>query len=158
MEKWQQWDVDPIPESRYNIKRVKGELPEMESTKQLVNLISEVYRPKMKVLDVGCNVGHYLSGIRKKFFDLDYTGVDAYDFYIKTAQAHCFLRSWLLPGSIFMLIFMFFLCFLQAGSLPKSLFLSVGTFMDLPKLIQNTFETFHENMFFEVSEVILTSF
>lgn len=86
MEKWQQWDVDPIPESRYNIKRVKGELPEMESTKQLVNLISEVYRPKMKVLDVGCNVGHYLSGIRKKFFDLDYTGVDAYDYYIKTAQ------------------------------------------------------------------------
>ena len=51
-----------------------------------------------------------------------------------------------------------FLCFLQAGSLPKSLFLSVGTFVDLPKLIPNTFGIFHENMFFEVSGVILTSF
>ena len=37
-DKWQQWDVNPIPEGRYNIKRVKGELPEMESTKQLVKL------------------------------------------------------------------------------------------------------------------------
>ena len=51
-----------------------------------------------------------------------------------------------------------FLCFLEAGSLPKSLFLSVGTFVDLPKLIWNTFGIFHENMFFEVSGVILTSF
>ncbi len=51
-----------------------------------------------------------------------------------------------------------FLCFLQAGSLPKSLFLSVGTFVDLPKLIQNIFGNFHENMFFEVSGVILLSF
>jgi ubiquinone/menaquinone biosynthesis C-methylase UbiE len=85
-EKWQQWDVDPIPESRYNIKRVKGELSEMESTKQLVKLISEIYQPDMKVLDVGCNVGHYLSGIRRKFPTLDYTGVDAYDYYITAAQ------------------------------------------------------------------------
>ena len=47
-----------------------------------------------------------------------------------------------------------FLCFLQVGSLLKSLFLSVGTFVDFPKLIQNTFGTFHKDMFFEVSEVI----
>ena len=53
---------------------------------------------------------------------------------------------------------LWFLSFLQAGSLPKSLFLSVGTFVDLPKLIQNTFGIFHENMFFEVSGVILASF
>ena len=51
-----------------------------------------------------------------------------------------------------------FLCFLQAGSLPKSLFLSVDTFVDLPKLIPNIFGIFHENMFFEVSGVIWTSF
>lgn len=84
--KWEQWDVDPIPESRYNIERVKGKLPEMESTKQLVNLISEIYEPGMKVLDVGCNVGHYLMGIRRKFPNLDYTGVDAYDYYIESAR------------------------------------------------------------------------
>lgn len=88
MEKWQQWNVDPIPESRYNIKRINGELPEMESTKRLVSLISEIYTPNMKVLDVGCNVGHYLSGIRKKFPNLDYTGVDAYEYYIDTASKH----------------------------------------------------------------------
>ena len=58
-----------------------------------------------------------------------------------------------------MLILMFaFLSFLQGESLPKLLFLSVGTFVDLPKLIPNTFGIFHENMFFEVSGVILASF
>ena len=59
-EKWQQWDVDPIPESRYNIKRVKGELSEMESTKQLVKLISEIYKPDMKVLDVCLLCIHFI--------------------------------------------------------------------------------------------------
>ena len=58
----------------------------MESTKQLVKLVSEVYKPGMGVLDVGCNVGHYLTGLRKKFQNLDYTGVDAYAYYIKQAK------------------------------------------------------------------------
>jgi len=84
--KWQQWDVDPESESRYNIKRVHGELSDMESTKQLITLISEVYEPGMRVLDVGCNVGHYLTGLRRKFPNLDYTGVDAYEYYIEIAK------------------------------------------------------------------------
>ena len=50
-----------------------------ESTKQLVQLVSQIYKPGMSVLDVGCNVGHYLLGLRKKFPTLDYTGVDAYE-------------------------------------------------------------------------------
>lgn len=83
---WQQWGKDPDSESRYNIKRVRGKLSEMESTKQLVKLISTIYQPGMRVLDVGCNVGHYLTGIRKKFPNLDYTGVDAYDSYIELAS------------------------------------------------------------------------
>ena len=83
---WQQWGKEPELESRYNVERVRGNLPEMESTKQLVKLISEVYKPDMRVLDVGCNVGHYLIGLRKKFSDLDYTGVDAYEYYINIAK------------------------------------------------------------------------
>jgi ubiquinone/menaquinone biosynthesis C-methylase UbiE len=85
-EKWQQWGKNPETESRYNIKRVKGNLPEMESTKQLVKLISKDYDSEMKILDVGCNVGHYLTGLRKKFPELDYTGVDAYEYYINAAK------------------------------------------------------------------------
>ena len=83
---WQQWGKDPEPESRHNIKRVKGNLSDMESTKQLVSLISTVYEPDMRILDVGCNVGHYLTGLRKKFPNLKYTGADAYDYYISQAQ------------------------------------------------------------------------
>ena len=56
---WKQWEQDPDSESRYNIQRVKGDLPEMESTKQLVDLISNVYTDGMNILDVGCNVGLY---------------------------------------------------------------------------------------------------
>jgi SAM-dependent methyltransferase len=61
-------------------------LPEMESTKQLVRLVSEVYKPGMRVLDVGCNTGHYLRGLRRISEKLDYTGVDAYPFYIDQAK------------------------------------------------------------------------
>jgi SAM-dependent methyltransferase len=83
---WKQWEQDPDSESKYNIQRVNGDLPEMESTKQLVDLISDVYEDGMNILDVGCNVGHYLSGIRKKFPKLDYVGVDAYSNYIEKAK------------------------------------------------------------------------
>lgn len=83
---WQQWGINPEPESRHNIKRVEGSLSDMESTKQLVSLISDVYQPHMTVLDVGCNVGHYLSGLRRKFPNLNYTGVDAYQYYIDQAK------------------------------------------------------------------------
>ena len=66
MKEWQLWENNPQLESRYNLERIKGNLSEMESTKQLVELISDVYESGMNVLDVGCNVGHYLVGIRKK--------------------------------------------------------------------------------------------
>ena len=83
---WQQWGFKPELESKHNEERLKGKLADMESTKQLVDLISEVYESGMKVLDVGCNIGHYLKGIRKKFPLLEYTGVDAYDYYITKAK------------------------------------------------------------------------
>jgi 2-polyprenyl-3-methyl-5-hydroxy-6-metoxy-1,4-benzoquinol methylase len=83
---WQQWGKMPDKAEPYNIERVKGNLPEMESTKQLVNLVSDVFESGMNILDVGCNVGHYLVGLRRKFPNVDYTGVDAYEQYISQAK------------------------------------------------------------------------
>jgi SAM-dependent methyltransferase len=83
---WEQWEKRPDQAERTLIDRAIGNLPEMESTKQLVKLVSEVYRDGDRVLDVGCNVGHYLKGLRKKFPKLDYTGVDAYSHYIDQAK------------------------------------------------------------------------
>jgi len=83
---WELWAKRPEDEMKCNVERIHGNLPDMESNKQLVRLISEIYNPGMTVLDVGCNVGHYLLGIRKKFPELNYTGVDAYKIYIQTAK------------------------------------------------------------------------
>lgn len=85
-ENWQLWKTKPDLESKYNIERLRGNLSEMESNKQLTNIISQYFEKNMRVLDVGCNVGHYLLGLRKKFPLLDYTGVDAYETYINEAK------------------------------------------------------------------------
>ena len=85
-EPWQQWGLRPEEAEGHHHQRLMGNLPEMESTKQLVKLISEVYKPEMKLLDVGCNVGHYLLGLRKKFPIAIYKGVDAYKQYIEKAK------------------------------------------------------------------------
>lgn len=82
---WRQWQRRPEVEETL-VLRARGERPEMESTKQLVELVREVYRPGMRVLDVGCNTGHYLRGLRRLSPDLDYTGVDAYEAYINPAR------------------------------------------------------------------------
>jgi len=86
MEDWQLWAKRPEDEMKCNLERISGSLPDMESTKQLVKLVSQTYERGMRVLDVGCNVGHYLLGIRNKFPDLDYTGIDAYSIYIEKAK------------------------------------------------------------------------
>ena len=67
-------------------KRAKGKIPEMESTKQFVNLISKEYELGLKILDVGCNVGHYFSALKKLDSKIDYTGVDFMESYIKKAK------------------------------------------------------------------------
>jgi hypothetical protein len=84
-EPWRNWEKRPdIDGSLAN--RARGVLPEMESTKQLVELVSEVYRPEQRVLDVGCNAGHYLRGLRRLDPQLEYVGVDAYVHYIDQAR------------------------------------------------------------------------
>ena len=93
-EDWQQWGKHPKSESRYNQERIEGNLPAMECTKQLVKIISKFYSENSKILDVGCNVGHYLKAIRKRYPNLDYTGIDAYETYIKQAKKNFILDSY----------------------------------------------------------------
>lgn len=84
---WRIWNNDDKVEMR-TYKRATGELPEMESTKQLVELVSQVYKPRMSVLDVGCAAGHYYNGLTRLDPNLAYTGVDATLKYIEFARKH----------------------------------------------------------------------
>jgi ubiquinone/menaquinone biosynthesis C-methylase UbiE len=84
-ENWKIWAKDASVEQR-TYKRVTGELQEMESTKQLVELISDIYQPGMKLLDVGCAAGHYYNGLKRIDMNLEYWGVDATVPYIEFAK------------------------------------------------------------------------
>ena len=86
-ETWKIWDKDDSVEQR-TYKRVTGELPEMECTKQLVSLVSEVYLPSMSILDVGCAAGHYYNGLKKIDAEIKYHGFDATKAYIDFATKH----------------------------------------------------------------------
>ena len=86
-EAWRIWNKDDKVELR-TYKRVTGELPEMESTKQLVELVGQVYAQGMRVLDVGCAAGHYYKGLVRLDPSLIYTGVDATKKYIDYARQH----------------------------------------------------------------------
>ena len=82
---WRIWESDPSVEKTL-FKRATGELPEMESTKQLVELVREIYKPEMKILDVGCGPGHYYRGLRQIDPSINYTGLDATKMYIEFAK------------------------------------------------------------------------
>lgn len=84
---WKIWDKNDSVEQR-TYKRVTGELPEMESTKQLVELVADIYKPGMKVLDVGCAAGHYYNGLSRIDSEISYHGVDATSAYIEFARKH----------------------------------------------------------------------
>jgi len=89
---WRIWNRDDKVKSRTShvesrtYQRVTGELPEMESTKQLVDLISQVYVSGMKILDVGCAAGHYYNGLKRIDKEIKYMGVDATVPYIDFAK------------------------------------------------------------------------
>ena len=84
---WRIWNRDHSVEQR-TYKRATGELPEMECTKQLVELISDIYSPGMTVLDVGCAAGHYYNGLRRIDSAIQYRGIDATSAYIEFARRH----------------------------------------------------------------------
>jgi len=80
-------------------ERATGNLDEMESSRALCNILSEFYKPHMKILDVGCGAGHYLRSLRFRLDEnINYTGIDATEYYIKLAQKAydenvCFLQG-----------------------------------------------------------------
>jgi len=86
--KYQEWQIwGKKPEQLATLAdRAEGKLPEMESTKQLVKIISDIYQPNMQLLDVGCNTGHYLLGLHRLDSNINYTGSDAYESYINKAK------------------------------------------------------------------------
>jgi SAM-dependent methyltransferase len=84
---WKIWDKDDSVEQR-TYKRVTGELPEMECTKQLVELVTDIYAPGMSVLDVGCATGHYYNGLKRIDNKIRYFGADATTLYIDFARKH----------------------------------------------------------------------
>lgn len=67
-------------------RRALGLEPEMEQIKQLVKLIKKVYEPGMKVLDVGCGVGHFYPPLRKIDKNIIYHGIDVSEHYVKLAR------------------------------------------------------------------------
>lgn len=68
-------------------KRALGLEPEMEQIKRLVKLVKKVYEPGMKVLDVGCGVGHFYPPLKKIDKNITYHGVDIPEHYVKLAEA-----------------------------------------------------------------------
>jgi ubiquinone/menaquinone biosynthesis C-methylase UbiE len=82
---WRIWESDPDVESTL-FKRATGELPEMESTKQLVEMVEQVYEPGMRILDVGCGPGHYYKGLQRINESISYIGMDATHLYIDFAK------------------------------------------------------------------------
>lgn len=59
----------------------------MEAAKSVCQLLSELYQPGMKILDVGCGAGHYLRSFRQRIDpEIDYVGVDLTEHYIELAR------------------------------------------------------------------------
>ena len=87
-------------------KRAIGDLNEMESSKALCRILSSFYEKRMKVLDVGCGAGHYLRSIRLRIDeDIDYTGVDATEYYVNLARTAFADAARFLRGDIYNLPF-----------------------------------------------------
>tara|TARA_Y100000741_G_C18257691_1_gene559581 strand:+ start:2796 stop:3545 length:750 start_codon:yes stop_codon:yes gene_type:complete len=84
---WKIWDRDDSVEQR-TYKRVKNELPEMECAKQLAKIMSKIYAPEMKVLDMGCAAGHYYNTLNKIDSKIKYCGIDSTKKYIDFAKSH----------------------------------------------------------------------
>ena len=87
VESWKVWKKNKNVESR-TFQRVKNKLSEMESAKQLKKIILNLYKPGMKILDVGCASGHYYNSVKKIDKDILYFGLDPTKAYIDFAKKH----------------------------------------------------------------------
>ena len=85
-ENWKIWDNDKAYGERF-FDRIKGELPEMESSKALAKILKKQIFENDNVLDVGCGCGHYLKSLLSEIdVPFKYTGVDATNYYIELAK------------------------------------------------------------------------
>ena len=58
---WEIWKKNSSIER--SIKRVKKQLPEMEASKQVAQIIKKIYKKKNKILDFGCAAGHFYTSL-----------------------------------------------------------------------------------------------
>ena len=84
---WRIWNKDDKVELR-TYQRAVGELPEMESAKQLVEIIKPLYKPETSILDFGCAAGHYYNSVRRLNPNVNYMGADATKTYIAFANTY----------------------------------------------------------------------
>jgi len=85
-DKWRIWGQKKEYGETF-FKRATGTLEEMECAKALCKVLSAFYEPGMKLVDVGCGVGHYLRSLKERLDqDIDYIGVDATENFIKLAK------------------------------------------------------------------------
>ena len=76
--------------SDVHYKRAIGELPEMESSKAIANLLAERIETGESILDIGCGAGHYLRSLLRVIqVPFSYTGVDPYEVFLDKAK-----RAW----------------------------------------------------------------
>ena len=87
VESWKVWKKNKNVEAR-TFQRVKNRLFEMESAKQLRKIILSLYKPGMKILDVGCASGHYYNSVKKIDKNISYCGLDPTTAYINFAKKH----------------------------------------------------------------------
>lgn len=102
---WRVWDrAKDYGDLLY--QRAIGASEEMESSKALCKVLAPFYHKGMTLLDVGCGPGHYLLSLRTRLDeDIDYTGVDATEYYIELARKAFPTKARFEVGDIFQLPF-----------------------------------------------------
>jgi SAM-dependent methyltransferase len=84
-ENWYIWNHDATYAATMH-KRATGDLPEMESAKALCDLLKPYYQRGLTLADIGCGGGHYLHSLRRLDPEINYTGVDATESYVRMAR------------------------------------------------------------------------
>ena len=83
--KWEPWHQD-LDYGTVMQQRALGHEPEMEQTKQLVNLFRPYYRPGLSVIDAGCGAGHFYPSLLAVGEQIEYLGIDITKTYIQLAR------------------------------------------------------------------------
>lgn len=83
---WQYWEKSGYYQEELR-RRALGDLPEMESAKQISRLVANVFEPGDRILDAGCGTGHYLNSLTPLLGGpFEYTGLDITPQHIAAAR------------------------------------------------------------------------